>query len=177
VAGNPTVINGLRVHNSEFCVMIPEFCQAGVAAALRASTNNDIRRIVQARIRGALDAATYGWRRLGWPDQALITPDAGFKFLLRPPPAFATVNDGIVTGVELFDFLIARDAAAKLSTSRSFNVDCADWVRMIIMQDVNTMNEFFDRLNGIGIHYNMDLPPGLAMQFLDIVAKCDLWNL
>lgn len=177
VAGCQSVINDLRIHNSEFCVMIPEFCQAAVVSALRAIATPDVRRDVETRIARALSAAINGWLRLGWPQEAVIPPIAGYKFLIRPPRRFAGIGDRTVTGVELFDFLIARDACAKLSTSRSFNANAAEWMRMIIMQDADVMVEFFDRLQEIGVHYNMEVPSRLFNQFHEVVAQLHLWSL
>jgi aspartate/methionine/tyrosine aminotransferase len=176
-AGNHEVINNLRIHNSEFCVMIPEFCQAAVAAALRASTHDELRCEVQQRISAALDAATKGWLALGWPEEAIVRPTAGYKFLLRPPAEFAAIRDGDLTGVDLFDFFVAKEAGAKLSTSRSFNAQVADWMRMIVMQESHIMEEFFERLLEIGVHYRMKPPSGLSEHLHEIVSQCDLWNL
>ncbi|MFE0457843.1 pyridoxal phosphate-dependent aminotransferase [Kitasatospora sp. NPDC058965] len=177
MAGNPSVINDLRIHNSEFCVMIPEFCQDAVAAALRASTDDGIREDVQDRISAALTAAVQGWRDLGWPEDALLPPQAGYKFLLRPPAGFDSTAEGELTGVDTFDFLLAREAGVKLSTSRSFNAGSADWMRMIIMQDVDVVEHFFERLAAIGVHYRMTPPTGLAAQLREIVSQFDLWDL
>jgi hypothetical protein len=79
--------------------------------------------------------------------------------------------------VELFDFLIARDAAAKLSTVRSFNPDHAGWMRMILMQEAAVMAEFFERIDDIGIHYRMRPSSGLADEFHEVIGQCDLWEL
>lgn len=177
VAGNESVINNLRIHNSEFCVMIPEFCQAAAAVALREGAIADLRRRVQSRISRALDTAMDGWLRLGWPSSAVIPPAAGYKFLLRPPPGFVEIRHPTFTGVELFDFLIARDASAKLSTSRSFNAEVTNWMRMIVMQDADVIEEFFARLSQIGVHYDMRPPAGLSESFLSVLARCDLWNI
>ena len=102
VMGNERVINELRIHNSEFCVMIPEFCQAAAAAALRAFEDDGERSRVQGRISVALEAAVRGWKQLGWPDEALKLPDAGYKFLLRPPEQFSDMQLRDVAGVELY---------------------------------------------------------------------------
>jgi aspartate/methionine/tyrosine aminotransferase len=177
VAGNPDVINDLRIHNSEFCVMIPEFCQAAAVAALQASVDDDVREEVQQRIAGALDVAVRGWRRLGWPAEAIWYPKAGYKFLVRPPEQFARLRHDDVTGVELFDFLIGRDAAAKLSTSRSFNPEWTGWMRMIVMQEADVMDDFFQRIDDIGVHYRMRPPPDLGDEFQALIAQCDLWDL
>ncbi|SBW22954.1 hypothetical protein FDG2_3356 [Candidatus Protofrankia californiensis] len=111
------------------------------------------------------------------PDDAVHYPAAGYKFLLRPPARFTEFVDGDVSGVELFDFLLARDAAVKLSTSRSFNPEHTGWMRMIVMQQPESVAEFFDRLAAIGVHYDMRPSPELADEFRTVIAQCDLWNL
>jgi aspartate/methionine/tyrosine aminotransferase len=176
-AGNRTVINALRMHNSEFCVMVPEFCQAAAAAALRKFVDPHERHHVQQEIVDAREAALLGWRELGWPPDALMPPDAGFKFLLRPPPAFGDVSDDRVSGVELFDFLVARDAHVKLSTVRSFNPNRVDWMRMIIMQRPEVMQQMFRALTACGVCYTMRVPLGLAEDYCQVTAHLDLWNL
>jgi aspartate/methionine/tyrosine aminotransferase len=175
VAGNSEVVNALRIHNSEFCVMIPEFCQAAAAAALRQFAVDDTRRKLQTRISHVLETAFDGWLRLGWPREAIWCPDAGYKFLFRPPPRFAA--DGEFSAVELFDFLLARDAAVKLSTSRSFNDDRAEWMRMILMQPERVLNEMFERLDMIGVRYDMRQPDHLAASLRATLNDCDYWNL
>ncbi|MGH4003348.1 MAG: pyridoxal phosphate-dependent aminotransferase [Pseudonocardiaceae bacterium] len=175
VVGCPGVINTLRVHNSQFSVMIPEFCQHAAAAALAAFRDDAARQRVQREICGTLDAAIDGLRALGWPDEAILHPSAGYKFLFRPPPSFTFADEP--SGVELFDFLIARDAAIKLSTSRSFNADDHGWMRMILMQRPEHMKELFTRLGAIGICYRMQIPHGLREDYEVFMDGCDLSNL
>jgi aspartate/methionine/tyrosine aminotransferase len=175
VVGCPEVINVLRIHNSQFSVMIPEFCQHAAALALRAFRDDAARRRVQQEIHNALEAAFAGLRALGWPEEAILSPSAGYKFLFRPPPSFAFAGDP--SGVELFDFLIARDAAVKFSTSRSFNADDHSWIRMILMQRPDRINELFARLNEIGVCYQMSVPRGLREDYEAVMACCDLSNL
>lgn len=178
VAGKRDVINNLRIHNSEFCVMIPEPCQAAAAAALRAFVEDDDRARLQRRIGVALELAIEGWQRLGWPATAILRPEAGYKFLFAPPPAFIEVDEGgDPSGVELFDFLVARDAAVKLSTARSFNPQQRSWMRMILMQDEERLGELFERLHTTGIHYDMAVPDGLGSDYMEVIGGCDLWDL
>jgi aspartate/methionine/tyrosine aminotransferase len=179
VAGNPTVVNDLRVHNSEFCVMIPQFAQAAAAAALNAAHPDPaLWAPVQTRIRAALQTAVAGWQRLGWPADAVNRPQAGYKFLFRPPTAFTTSGGGeSLSGAELFDLMLARDAGVKVSTVRSFNPARADWIRMIVMQDAAVIDEAFDRMQAIGVHYDMAVPAGLAAAARAEIADLDLWNL
>lgn len=180
IAGNPQVVNDLRVHNSEFCVMIPQFAQAAAQAALDAADPDPrLWEPVHARIRAALDAATAGWRSLGWPASAVRAPAAGYKLLFRPPPMFApqTTPPAELSGAELFDLLVARDAAVKLSTVRSFNPDRADWMRMILMQDAPVISEAFDRMARIGVRYGMPVPAHLATEARNEIADLDLWDL
>lgn len=175
VAGCQQVINMLRIHNSQFSVMIPELCQYAAAAALRAFYDDAARDRVQRDITASLHAALEGLRILGWPDQAILRPEAGYKFLFRPPPSFAFEGDP--SGVELFDFLLARDAAVKLSTSRSFNANSHGWMRMILMQNPMRMQELFARLRKIEVHYTMPLPSDLREDYQTVLAGCDLSNL
>lgn len=184
VAGNRWAVNALRIHNSEFCVMVPEFCQAAAAAALatytdQARTADPARELVQSQVSASLRVALAGWRELGWPAEALYPPQAGFKFLLDAPSGFgcdAAAEDGI-SGVELFDFLAVRDAGVKLSTSRSFNPDITDRLRMIIMQPPGVLNALFEALAGAGVHYRMGVPQGLDEQYRQAITDLDLTNL
>ncbi len=116
-----------------------------------------------------------GLRALGWPDDAILRPAAGYKFLFRPPPSFCF--GGNPSGVELFDFLVVRDAAVKLSTSRSFDIDDHGWMRMILMQRPDRMREIFTRLAAIGVHYRMPVPSGLDTDYATVMAGHDLANL
>ena len=184
VAGNRWAVNALRIHNSEFCVMVPEFCQAAAAVALttytdQARTADPARELVQEQISASLRVALAGWRELGWPAEALYPSRAGFKFLLAVPPGFGydiAAEDGI-SGVELFDFLAVRDAGVKLSTSRSFNPDISDRLRMILMQPPGVLLALFEALAGAGVHYRMRVPRGLAEQYRQVIADLDLTNL
>lgn len=182
VAGNPWAVNALRVHNSEFCVMVPEFCQAAATAALTSyiAINADpaSRRAVRDQITEALQVALTGWRALGWPSEKLRPPTAGFKFLLSVPPAFAAGPDAAgISGVELFDFLLARDAGVKVSTSRSFNSASTGHIRMIVMQTPDVMRAVFTSLAAAGVHYGMRMPEDLAGDYTAVIAGLDLWNL
>jgi hypothetical protein len=82
-----------------------------------------------------------------------------------------------VSGVELFDFHVARAAGVKLSTSRSFNPDITDRIRMIVMQPPDVMSRVFDALAGAGIRYAMRMPAGLAADYQAVIAGLDLWNI
>lgn len=183
IAGNTWAVNALRVHNSEFCVMVPEFCQAAATAALTSYTATSrteptSRRLVHDQIVRALNVALTGWARLGWPLEAMHPPAAGFKFVLSAPPAFTVdAQDGGVSGVELFDFFAAREAGVKLSTSRSFNRSISDRIRMIVMQPPDVMRDVFEALASAGVHYRMSMPAGLAEDYRTVVADLDLWNL
>jgi aspartate/methionine/tyrosine aminotransferase len=175
VMGCPEVVNTVRIHNSHFGVMIPELCQRGAAAALRQFRDDAARRRVQREIQEALTVAVRGLRELGWPDDAILTPEAGYKFIFKPPASFSSLGDP--SGVELFDFLVARDAAVKFSTSRSFDPTDQGWMRMIMMQKPSGMAEVFRRLAQIGIHYRMAFPDGLEADYATVIAGQDFADL
>jgi aspartate/methionine/tyrosine aminotransferase len=77
IAGNEWAVNALRMHNSEFCVMVPEFCQAAATAALTSyihttHTNPAARERVQEQITDSLRLALgrVGASGLAAPDPA-----------------------------------------------------------------------------------------------------------
>ncbi|MFP3963534.1 pyridoxal phosphate-dependent aminotransferase [Actinomadura fulvescens] len=175
VAGCAEVVNTLRVHNSLFSVMIPEFCQRAASEALRRFRPDAARERLQKEIGSSLRVALQGLRELGWPEQAVLPPSAGYKFLFRPPPSFSFTGDP--SGVELFDFLLARDASVKLSTSRSFNHEDQGWMRIILMQTEQRMKELFSRLHEIGVSYTMPMPAGLVDDYRTVMSGHDLSNL
>jgi aspartate/methionine/tyrosine aminotransferase len=86
LVGNATVVQHVRVHNSVFCVMIPEVCQHAALAALGSFEDEGDRARVDAGIREGLAASVDGWTRLGWPEAEILRPDAGFKYLIATPP-------------------------------------------------------------------------------------------
>jgi aspartate/methionine/tyrosine aminotransferase len=191
VVGSPAVINALRVHNSEFCVMVPEFAQAAAEAALRAYTDGTAaghdaaRADVRGQVGAALGAALSGWRRLGWPDDGLLPPAGGYKFLFRPPPAFdhappdlpaAACDLPAPSGVELFDFYLGLHGI-KVSTIRSFNPERWDWLRMILMQPAGVIDQVFAALADAGVSYDMPFPRGLLQHYLEVTARLDLSTL
>jgi hypothetical protein len=91
------------------------------------------------------------------------------------PPGFQAV-DGI-SGAELFDFYVASRAFVKLSTSRAFNEENAKFLRIILMQDMETMQEVFRRLHEINVHYAMPMPAGLLDEYHQTLDGIDLAHL
>lgn len=53
----------------------------------------------------------------------------------------------------------------KFSSSRSFNPENSDYIRIIVMQNEATVNEAFHRLREIGIRYDMELPNGISEEY------------
>lgn len=169
LVGNSEVIDTVRTHNSLFCVMIPEVCQRVAYAAL-ASFDADLQKpAISADITALLDRCLDGWRSLGWPEQALIRPQAGFKFLLAVPPGIAATGE--FCAAELFDFFVTSRAYVKLSTSLSFNPNNTNYLRMVIMQNMQTLDELFDRLHRCGVSWDMTLDPSIAAEFKAVVAE------
>jgi len=174
VAGAAEVVRALRVHNSEFCVMLPAFAQEAAAAALARYLRDGDRAGVDQRIAAARTAALDGWRSLGWPDDAVRAPRAGYKFLLAVPPAFP--GDDEVSAAELFDFHVASQAFVKLSTARSFNNDVGGWVRTVLMQSDDVLDDAFTRLRQLGVAWDMPMPAGLRQRY-DALLSIDLLDL
>lgn len=175
VAGAGEAIRALRVHNSEFCVMLPAFAQEAAAAALVRYLRDGDRAGVDRRIAAARTAALDGWRSLGWPDAAVCAPRAGYKFLLAVPPAFR--GDDEVSAAELFDFHVASQAFVKLSTARSFNDDVGGWVRTVLMQPADVLDDAFTRLRRLGVAWDMPMPAGLRQRYADALLSIDLLDL
>lgn len=175
VGGNAQVVNALRIHNSEYCVMLPEPCQHAALEALRSFQDDQERHSLSQRIRDVMGYSIKAWQELGWPPDKIFPPMAGYKYLLNYPPSFRQI-DG-VSGVELFDYYVASRAYVKLSTSRSFNENNTDFIRLIIMQDMKVMEEVFSRLKKVGVDYTMDMPDNLIDQYLETVRGIDLANL
>jgi aspartate/methionine/tyrosine aminotransferase len=175
VVGNQKVINALRIHNSEYCVMLPEPCQFAAIAALRGLRNDGQKVRIAKEVTAILDYTISQWHSLGWPLDAVQRPSAGFKYLLSPPPGFVAVGD--TSGVELFDYFLATRPFVKLSTSRSFceyNTNCC---RVVVMQSMETMREVFRRFRMAGVHYGMAMPLGLARERISDTADLTLAEL
>lgn len=170
VAGNPLIVDAIRAHNSLFCTMLPEVCQRVALAALRSFNASDDRTQISGRITRLLEMSFAGWRRLGWPDEALLRPAAGFKYLFKPPVRFATSVDDF-SGVELFDYFAASRAYVKFSTSRSFNPTDSRYMRMVLMQDERGTAELFRRLEACGVTYDMHLPASLVDECRRFLAE------
>jgi len=175
VVGNAEIINVLRIHNSEFCVMLPEMCQRAAIAALESFADDDERKAVGKRIELAMRTSVDMWKTLGWPEEAISPPSAGFKYLVLVPPKFRSENG--VSRVELFDFFVASHAFVKLSTSRSFNDNNENYIRTIVMQDAPMMEVAFRRIQESGVHYDMSMPDGLAEEYLSTLEGINLASL
>jgi aspartate/methionine/tyrosine aminotransferase len=146
IAGNAAVVNAIRMHNSAFAVMIPEVCQVAAQVALESfiddvddnnnkaagSTKEEIHTLVTSVLKRTID----GWRSLGWSEDSIQNPVAGFKYLVSIPPGLSP--QGRFSPVELLDFYIASRAHVKLSTSRSFNPEDDRFLRMVLMQNVES---------------------------------------
>ncbi|MBC7303191.1 pyridoxal phosphate-dependent aminotransferase [Nocardia salmonicida] len=177
VAGASELINMIRIHNSEFCVMIPEFVQNAAATALKMSSDPSIREHVQRRISDSLQTTLKELKGLGWPHDAIWPPVAGYKFMFTPPKAFGDYDVEGVSGVELFDFFLASEAGVKLSTSRSFNADRRHAMRMVLMQNASEVREAFERMERAGISYSMPVPDQLHDSFVKFAQSLDFWDL
>jgi hypothetical protein len=160
--------------------MIPEVCQVAAQAALESfiddvgDDNNDKaagskKDEINTLVTSVLKRTIEGWTSLGWPEDAIHTPVAGFKYLASVPPGLSP--QGRFSPVELLDFYIASRAHVKLSTSRSFNPENDRFLRMMLMQNVDTVDEVFKRLRAAGIHYQMSLPDGLAGEYEIFLAE------
>jgi aspartate/methionine/tyrosine aminotransferase len=119
---------------------------------------------INARITRILDQSIGAWSSLGWPADAIKRPKGGFKYLVPIPPNIPSQVDEF-TGLELLDFYITRSCGVKLSSSRSFNPEDDRFIRIIIMQDEETMAEAFRRMHEAGIHFDMTLPEGIVQEY------------
>lgn len=170
IAGCSKIINTIRMHNSTFAVMVPEICQSAAEAAFLAFNHDKGNRKdgIEAHITEILHQTVEGWKSLGWPDDAVRRPLAGFKYLVAIPPKICAQKSSAGTefsGVELLDFYIASKAHVKLSTSRSFNAGISDFLRVVLMQNSGEVDEMFTRFRRVGIHYDMTLPETLAEEY------------
>jgi len=169
LVGNKAIIDHVRTHNSLFCVMIPEICQHGALAALNAFERDPDRPHIDEEIREGLSASVRGWRELGWPPEKIVLPAAGFKYLVGAPPRIASENG--YSPAELFDYFVASRAFVKFSTSHSFNPNNRCYIRIVVMQEASAMDEVFERLASCGVHYDMELPPGIADEFSGLLLE------
>lgn len=163
VAGNAEIIDALRIHNSEYSVMLPEPCQYAAIAALKHFRDDQERSRLSQDVTDILSFTIERWKSLGWPEEKIYPPSAGYKYLLATPPQFKSVGE--ISGAELFDFYAAKRAYVKLSTSRAFSDGDSNFIRIILMQEKQKMEEVFRRLSAIGFHYNMKAPPNLIDEY------------
>lgn len=82
---------------------------------------------------------------------------------MKVPPKF--IDCGNYNKAELFVYHVVKETKIKLSNSTSFNPDNSEYIRMIVMQNLNVMRELFNRLHNAGINYNMDMPSNLAEDY------------
>lgn len=165
VAGNEHIINTIRLHNSLFCVMLPELNQYAAIEAFNeyCNPNIDNKSSINKRITDILNYCLKEWNSLGWNNEDIIQPEGGFKFLLKVPHKF--VDCGNYNKAELFVYHVVKETQIKFSSSPSFNPDNSDFIRMIIMQNLDTMKELFKRLHYAGISYDMEMPVNLAEEY------------
>lgn len=165
VAGNKNIINAIRLHNSLFCVMLPELNQYAAIEAFNEYCNPiiDNKNNINNRITSILDYCLKEWVNLGWNNEDIIRPEGGFKFLLKVPYKFVDCDN--YNKAELFTYHVVKETYIKFSSSPSFNPDNSDFIRMIVMQNLDTMKELFKRLNYAGIRYDMDMPNNLVKDY------------
>ena len=170
VAGNDYAINAIRMHNSTFSVMIPEVCQYAAKAALDNFNAEQQKPEINEYVGYLIKKSIAGWQSLGWPPEAIHSPDGGFKYLLSVPPHLQS-QDGL-TAVELFDYYVLSRAYVKLSTIRSFNPDKTEYIRIIVMQNEALLEEAFRRMKEIGVDYNsMKLPDSLSQEYATLIEE------
>ncbi|WP_328649089.1 aminotransferase class I/II-fold pyridoxal phosphate-dependent enzyme [Amycolatopsis sp. NBC_00348] len=140
LAGNPAVAGLVARHNSLFRVTPTAARWPSTAAAER------------------VNRAVSGWRALGWPADA-VTPGAGHgsAVLLAVPPGITTT--GRFFPVELFAFHLAGRAFVHLPTSLSFNPRDGSLLRMAVPDDDRLLDELFDRLGSVDVHWGMEPAP------------------
>lgn len=170
LAGNEAIIDIVREHNSTFSVMIPEPCQYAAKAAFDAYDPDRDKREINRRVTEILDISIKGWSSLGWPRDRIQRPKGGFKYLVSKPINIPEKIERF-SGIELLDFYIARRCAVKLSSSRAFNPEEDRFIRVILMQEKLKVLEAFKRLKKLGIHYDMDLPYGIADEYADFLSQ------
>jgi len=170
VAGNDYAIDAIRMHNSTFSVMIPEVCQYAAKAALD-NFNAEVQKPeINKYVSYLIQKSVAGWQSMGWPAEGIYFPDGGFKYLLSVPPHLQ--SQGEFTAVELFDYYILSRGYVKLSTSRSFNPDTDRYIRLIIMQNEELLDEAFRRMKEIGVNYrSMQFPDDLGREYADLMAE------
>ena len=170
VAGNDYAINFIRMHNSTYAVMIPEVCQYAAKAALDNFDANKQKPFLNDYISFLVKKSIEGWKSLGWPSEAIKTPDGGFKYLVSVSPHIKA--QGRFTPTELFDYYVASRAYVKLSTIRSFNPESDGYIRIIIMQNEELLDEAFKRMKDAGVHYScMKLPEFLGQEYLSLIQE------
>jgi aspartate/methionine/tyrosine aminotransferase len=170
VAGNDYAINAIRMHNSTFSVMIPEVCQYAAKAALDNFNAEQQKPEINEYVGYLIKKSIAGWQSLGWPPEAIHSPDGGFKYLLSVPPHLQS-QDGL-TAVELFDYYVLSRAYVKLSTIRSFNPDKTEYIRIIVMQNEALLEEAFRRMKEIRVDYNsMKLPDSLSQEYATLIEE------
>ncbi|MDA0376443.1 MAG: aminotransferase class I/II-fold pyridoxal phosphate-dependent enzyme [bacterium] len=169
LAGNPQVINTIRVHNSVNAVMIPEVCQYAAQAALNTYLQQPDRSELTTKITHLMETSIDGWKGLGWPDDAIVFPEGGFKYMVKVPPSIR--GQAGFSSVELFDYFVASRGFVKLSTSRSFNPDVHSHIRVVIMQNDREIDQVFQRLQEIGISYDMNLPLAIGREYSEFIHR------
>lgn len=168
VAGNDYAVDAIRMHNSTFSVMIPEVCQYAAKAALDRFNAGYQKPELNQYVSYLMQKSVQGWQALGWPAEAIYTPDGGYKYLVDVPPCLKA--QGRFTAVELFDYYILSRAYVKLSTIRSFNPNHDGYIRLIIMQNEAVLDEAFRRMQEIGVSYDsMELPASLGREYSDLI--------
>jgi aspartate/methionine/tyrosine aminotransferase len=170
VAGNDYAIDAIRMHNSTFSVMIPEVCQYAAQAALDCFNAERQKPEINGYVSHLIQKSIAAWQSMGWPPEAIHSPDGGFKYLISAPPHLES-QDGF-TAIELFDYYILSRAYVKLSTIRSFNPDSDGYIRLIIMQNEDLLDEAFRRMKEIGVDYrSMNLPKSIGREYAELIEK------
>ena len=124
---------------------------------------NPSRRQVNRTLGRSLTLSLKGWEALGWPENAVWPPAAGFKYLVGVPPRINAESP--YSAAELFDFFVTTRCFVKFSTSRSFDPENADYIRIVVMQEPAQMQEVFRRLANAGVNYEMELKAGLSQEY------------
>ena len=153
-----------------FSIMIPEMCQYAAKAAFDNFNADQQKPEINKYIRYLTQKSIAEWQKMGWVPEAIHSPDGGFKYLISLPPHLES-QDGF-SAIELFDYYILSRAYVKLSTTRSFNPYHDGYIRVIIMQNEDMIDEAFRRIKEIGVDYHsMKLPDSLGQEYATLIKE------
>lgn len=161
--GNRDICTRIHHHMKAELRMLPPVTRAIAERALGCADLSRSSTILHER----LQALVEHFRRLGWPN--FRTPAHGINVFVPVPPSFARVSE--VPPDELFYYWCLSRAGVLLRPGSIYGPLHIAEVRPTLSLPVANMEKAFERLESVGLRYDMPLPERIVGEYEQFIAR------